>query len=159
MSGARTIATGSLGKTGVPSSIANRSPVKRKSLKYWPKTTRNEAKLGQFTQIFDFFVGKAEIQEVIDELGDPRHEDEVAPLGETAEGELKGGFLLDLAGLEETGCHGQLVEVGEKAVHFLAFSYQLSAVYFFFSAGGAGAASFTSAAAFCRSSTALPSSS
>jgi len=37
--------------------------------------------------------------------------------GKTADGKLEGGFLTSPAGVEETGRHGELVEVGEERVH------------------------------------------
>ena len=56
-----------------------------------------------------------------------------------------------LAGLEVAGGHGEFVKVGERAFRSLLLLLSLAV--------GGGAASFTSAAAFCRSSTALLSSS
>ena len=44
--------------------------------------------------------------------GEAGGDDVIAMRGQTADGELEGGLLLDLAGVVVAGGHGQFVEVG-----------------------------------------------
>ncbi len=91
--------------------------------------------LGEAAEIIDLFGGELQVLKILDRLREPCRHHVIAIAGEPAKEQLKSGDLVRLAGLEVTGRHGELVEVGEKASHY-------------FLAGGAG---FTSEAA-CKSS-------
>ena len=65
--------------------------------------------LREAAEVVDLLGGEAEVEEVVDNLGDAGDDDIIAVRGQAAEGEFEGGFLGDLAGLEVSGGHGELV--------------------------------------------------
>ena len=83
--------------------------------------------LREAAEVVDFVGGEAEVEEVVDDLGDAGGDDVIAVRGEAADGEFEGGLLGGLAGLEVAGGHGELVEVGEKAVHCVSIFFNAEA--------------------------------
>ena len=117
MMGARRLSTGSPAKSGVPSGTAKRSPVKRKAAQVIEEFGQARGGTGEAAQVSDIFVGESQVQEIIDGLGKPGGEDEVAIGGEAADGELERGDLVGFAGLEVSRRHGEFVEIGQQGVH------------------------------------------
>jgi len=78
------------------------------------------AELIEAAEIIDLFDGEAQVEQVVDHLGEAGGEDEIAMRRETADSVFENGFLGDLAGFEVAGGHGELVEVGEESVHRLS---------------------------------------
>ena len=114
--------------------------------------------LRQPAQIIDLLRGKAQVKQKLDALRQAGGNDEVAVPGKPPDGKLEGGFVGGLASFEIAGGHSQFVEVGEESGHVSGSgSCRFCASYFLAFFGGWN--SFTSPAAFWRSSAALASSS
>ncbi len=70
---------------------------------------------GKPAQIVDLLGGEAQIQQILDRLGQSGRENEIAIVRQLADEQLEGGALAGLAGLEIARRHGELVEIGEEA--------------------------------------------
>ena len=75
---------------------------------------RGEAPLAP--EVFDVLLVKAEVLDVVDDLGKPGGDGEAAPVGDAAEEHVKVAHPVLQAGLEVAVAHGQLVEVEQHGV-------------------------------------------
>src|SRR5262249_11523899 len=76
---------------------------KAESAQVVPEGGRGLLELGQAAEVSDLVGGEAEVQEVVDELGESGSQYEVPAFGEASKGQLEGGLLIGLSGLEEAG--------------------------------------------------------
>src|SRR5579871_187890 len=119
---------------------------------------RNLSELGKAAKVSDLIRSKAKVQKILYAERKACSNYEVAVCRKAADGKLKCRFLFGLAGFEVAGRHGQFVEIGEESVHGSGAERRaFQATYFLPLFGGWN--SLTSPAAFCRSWTALESSS
>ena len=77
----------------------------------------NVGELLQRSEIRDFFLLKAQVEEVVDGLGQSGRKRVVAMRGKPSNGKFKRCGLCRPAALEIAGGHRQLVQVGEETVH------------------------------------------
>src|SRR5207245_299314 len=81
----------------------------------------NPRELRQRAEVVDLGAGEAKLEKIGQGLLEPRRNDVLAILGQTADRKLERAPLGRLAGFEIAGRHGQLVQVGEQTGHSTSF--------------------------------------